>query len=110
LIDQTIRKAAMVAFATPNLHCDSAQLEQSVLAKLTISEPDGSVPPELLSPPASREPSPARLRTRAQSPGRWRLIRTVNNALKNVLEQSDPGVYGPFVLIWSFSPSNNSPT
>jgi len=51
--------------------------------------PDMTVPPELLSPPASRDPSPARMR--AKSPGRWRFLEAVNNAVDN----SEPGLYVP---------------
>lgn len=50
--------------------------------------PDMTIPPELLSPPASRDPSPARLR--AKSPERWRFLEAVNNAVHN----SEPGLYG----------------
>lgn len=50
----------------------------------------GSVPHDLLTPPASRDPSPARLRLRAASPGRWRFIKAVNK----IVHHADPGLYG----------------
>lgn len=50
--------------------------------------PFGVVPIDLLSPPASRDPSPARLR--AKSPGRWNFLRAINQAV----HASEPGLYG----------------
>ncbi|KAF9520831.1 hypothetical protein BS47DRAFT_1374647 [Hydnum rufescens UP504] len=59
----------------------SEQASRKTLATLCpIDIPSGSVPLDLLTPPASRDPSPARLRS--ASPGRWRLIRA-------------PGLYVP---------------
>lgn len=49
-----------------------------------------SVPHDLLTPPSSRDPSPARLRLRAASPGRWRFIKAVNKIVHHI----DPGLYG----------------
>jgi hypothetical protein len=48
----------------------------------------GSVPHDLLTPPSSRDPSPARLRLRAASPGRWRFIKAVNKVVHH------SGLYG----------------
>lgn len=48
----------------------------------------GSVPHDLLTPPSSRDPSPARLRLRAASPGRWRFIKAVNKIVHH------SGLYG----------------
>lgn len=87
LIDQTIRATL------PVCHEDK---ETELLASLAAAElPDGSVPPELLSPPASREPSPARLTVRAKSPGRWRLLRTVTDAVQKIVNRAEPGIYVP---------------
>ncbi|KAF8318495.1 hypothetical protein DL93DRAFT_2075960 [Clavulina sp. PMI_390] len=60
------------------------------------SSPDGpsglgSVPHDLLTPPASRDPSPIRLRMRAVSPGRWRFVKAINNTVHH----SEPGLYVP---------------
>lgn len=41
--------------------------------------PSGSVPFDILTPPASRDSSPNRLR--AKSPGRWRLLNQLNDAI-----------------------------
>lgn len=50
----------------------------------------GSVPHDLLTPPLSRAPSPARLHLRAASPGRWQFIKAVNR----IVHHSEPGLYG----------------
>jgi hypothetical protein len=68
------------------------QLQECILAELR--GPDGSIPPELLSPPASRDPSPRRLRQKSKSPARWKMMRSISNAVQNAMERNEPGVYG----------------
>jgi len=63
-------------------------IRQSFIASLDMEPPNGSIPPDLLSPVASREPSPRRLPIRAQSPGRWRLIRAISNAFQAAIDNS----------------------
>ncbi|KAI0767976.1 hypothetical protein BC629DRAFT_1681336 [Irpex lacteus] len=53
------------------------------------------IPPELLSPPATRDPSPRRLRAKSKSPARWKLMRSISDAMQNVVGQNHPGVYIP---------------
>ncbi len=74
------------------------KLQESLLVEL--GGPNSSIPPELLSPPASREPSPRRLRTKSKSPARWKLIWSINDAVHNVLmmEQDASGFYGPCIV------------
>jgi len=87
LFDQTIRAALPSCPEDRELELLQASLQ-------VFGFPNGSIPPELLSPPASREPSPARPQLRAKSPGRWRLFRTVADAVQNILERAEPGIYG----------------
>jgi hypothetical protein len=89
LVDQTVKKAAVALgnFSRP-ASGDALRLQECVMETLT-AVPDGSIPPELLSPPASRDPSPGRLR--AKSPGRWRLMKSISDAVKNVT-----GMYGDY--------------
>ncbi|KAG2367038.1 hypothetical protein BDR07DRAFT_1394674 [Suillus spraguei] len=61
----------------------------------SLTGPDGSIPPELLSPPASRDPSPRRLRPKSKSPARWKIMRTISDAVQNVMDLTEPGVYVP---------------
>ena len=90
LVDQTVKNAAIALGGVPKPASGAAlRLQECVMETLT-GTPDGSVPPELLSPPASRDPSPARLNSlRAKSPSRWRLIRSISSAVENVT-----GLYG----------------
>lgn len=89
LIDSSVQHAAAVALATNTAFNAQSHdhLHFSILAKLS-GVPHDSIPPELLSPPASRDPSPARLR--AKSPGRWRFMRAVSETVQSL----EPGVYG----------------
>jgi hypothetical protein len=72
-------------------------LEQSILASL--SGPDSGIPMELLSPPPSRDPSPRRLRAKSKSPVRWRLMRYINDAIRNLMDRKEPGIYGEHTSI-----------
>ncbi|KAI5122927.1 hypothetical protein M0805_007605 [Coniferiporia weirii] len=97
-IDISISRAASAALAIGSLDlpADEASrklLHESIIASL--SGPDSSIPPELLSPPASREPSPRRLRTKSKSPARWKVMRSINDALQNVVQQDGSGFYVP---------------
>ncbi|KIK81737.1 hypothetical protein PAXRUDRAFT_15071 [Paxillus rubicundulus Ve08.2h10] len=62
--------------------------KESVLE--TLGGPDDSVPPELLSPPASRDPSPRRLRAENTSSARWKIMRSIGEAFQNVVYQNEP--------------------
>lgn len=97
-VEQSIHaatKAALASTTIPGASTDEDALKkwkESILE--TLSGPDGSIPPELLSPPASRDPSPRRLRGKSQSPARWKIMRSISDAIQNVVERNEPGVYG----------------
>jgi len=55
---------------------------------------DGSIPPELLSPPASRDPSPRRVRQKSKSPARWKLMRSISDAVQDLMGRHEHGMYG----------------
>lgn len=86
--------AVSIACSSDRVHAVE-HLQHTFLEALT--GPDGSIPPDLLTPPSTREPSPRRLRPKSKSPGRWKLMRSISNALQTVLEHNDPGVYGEFI-------------
>ncbi|KAG8998150.1 hypothetical protein FRB93_013832 [Tulasnella sp. JGI-2019a] len=92
-IDSSVQHAAAVALITNTAYNAQSHdhLHLSILARLG-GVPHDSIPPELLSPPASRDPSPARLR--AKSPGRWRFMRAVSETVQSL----EPGVYVPTPL------------
>ncbi|KZT41252.1 hypothetical protein SISSUDRAFT_350885 [Sistotremastrum suecicum HHB10207 ss-3] len=97
-VSATISQATSQVLATSSSLQDEEtvkRLNESVIASLSSAPPSSAIPPELLSPPASRDPSPARLRARAKSPGRWRLMRAIGNALQDAMTSNSPGVYVP---------------
>ncbi|KAJ7227128.1 hypothetical protein GGX14DRAFT_628320, partial [Mycena pura] len=97
VMENTIRSAAQAAFAQaagqPTDPGEAQALEERIL--LSLSCPDESIPLELLSPVASREPSPRRLRTKSKSPARWEIMRSISDAVQTLLDLKDPGVYIP---------------
>ncbi|TFK72925.1 hypothetical protein BDN72DRAFT_791727 [Pluteus cervinus] len=95
IMTRTIQAAtdAVMATVPPGSERDPEMLRESILNKLT--EPDLSIPPELLSPAASRDPSPRRIRPKSKSPARWKLLRSISDAIQDVLDRREPGVYVP---------------
>ncbi|KZT29879.1 hypothetical protein NEOLEDRAFT_1106557 [Neolentinus lepideus HHB14362 ss-1] len=96
VVGQTIKEAENAVLATRIILCEHAdpecaeKLHQSILATL-----GGPIPPELLSPPASREPSPRRIRAKSKSPVRWKLMRSISDAVQTVLGRDEVGMYVP---------------
>ncbi|KAJ7127050.1 hypothetical protein C8R44DRAFT_780301 [Mycena epipterygia] len=93
VMGNTIRAATKAALAAGNATSNEAAkaLEEHLFSSL--SGPDESIPIELLSPVASREPSRRRLRPKSKSPARWEIMRSISDAVQNLLELKDPGVY-----------------
>ena len=96
VMDHTLQAAARVALASahPGVPLDDdarLKLQQSILQ--TLDGPDESIPPELLSPAISREPSPRRIRPKSKSPARWQLIQSISDAIRDVFERREPNVY-----------------
>lgn len=83
--------ARSVSMGVPHNAAIAAKLQECILAEL--GGPDGSIPPELLSPPASRDPSPRRLRTKSKSPARWKMMQSISDAVQSAMELNEPGVY-----------------
>jgi hypothetical protein len=89
---QAAAKVALASTAIAGASSDEDTLKkwkQSILE--TLGGPDGSIPPELLSPPASRDPSPRRL---SKSSARWKIMRSISDAVQDVVNQNEPGLYG----------------
>ncbi|KAI0787931.1 hypothetical protein C8Q74DRAFT_1195306 [Fomes fomentarius] len=99
MVDRTLKNAETAALAARTWlgECTgndaASDLHDQVLQRL--SGPDISIPPELLTPPASREPSPRRPRTKSKSPARWKLMRSISVAVQDVMERAHPGIYVP---------------
>ena len=96
VVDRSISEAAKAALAMrtatgEELDQDAAmKLKESILESL--SGPDSSIPPELLSPPASRDPSPRR--AKSKSPARWKLMRSISDAVQDLMGRDENGMYG----------------
>jgi hypothetical protein len=88
--------AVMASTISDGIYSDkdtARKLEERILASL--SGPDSAIPMELLSPPASRDPSPRRLRTKkSSSPARWKIMKSINAAVQHAMSRREPGVYG----------------
>ncbi|KAI6003427.1 hypothetical protein EDC04DRAFT_2786114 [Pisolithus marmoratus] len=100
-IEQSIQAVAEAAIATTAMAGASSDEEAVKKWKecilQTLAGPDGSVPPEVLTPPASRDPSPRRLRAKSKSPGRWKLMRSISDAVQDIADRNEFGLYVPRV-------------
>ncbi|PPQ99145.1 hypothetical protein CVT24_009335 [Panaeolus cyanescens] len=89
-------QAATQAAAGSVLHVGREEfmdLEKSLRSDL--DSPDDSISPDLLSPVPSRDPSPRRLRPKSKSPARWKILRSISDAIQDVMSRRAPGVYVP---------------
>ncbi|KAJ6494773.1 hypothetical protein C8R47DRAFT_382695 [Mycena vitilis] len=95
VMGNTIRaatKAAALATGSAAPSEAAKALEEHIL--FCLDAPDEAIPLELLSPVASREPSPRRLRPKSKSPARWKIMRSISDAVQTLLD-NDLGVYIP---------------
>ena len=112
VMEKTMKAAANAAIQSSNVHSNKldARLEESMFFD-RIDFPDTTISMDLLSPVPSRNPSPRRLRPKSKSPARWKLLKSINDAIQDVMNSQANGVYGGFNLISShrlFSSSANS--
>ncbi|PFH53064.1 hypothetical protein AMATHDRAFT_55406 [Amanita thiersii Skay4041] len=97
VMDNTIKAAAKVAAST----LSAGKSDKDVLLSLeeslfdTLDGPDLSISQELLSPIASRDPSPRRIRPKSKSPARWKILRSINDAIQDVMKLRNPELYVP---------------
>ena len=108
-IDSTVQEAAEAVVQHKDGCRDenaARQIKEAILESMA-SGPDITIPIELLSPPASREPSrdrPRQVRQSSRSPARWTLMRSITNALQSLLIGNEGGMYGmpDCLLFFSF--------
>lgn len=92
IVTQTLADAESAAAAAKDLSynsCDTdlgLNLREALLTRLAV--PDSSIPPELLTPVVSRDPSPRRIREKSKSPRRWKLINSINVAVHDTMERA----------------------
>jgi hypothetical protein len=91
--------AAKTGLAAPDAEAEK-KLKESIIQEL--GGPDSSIPPELLSPPASRDPSPRRLRQKSKSPARWKLLRCISDVVQGLIGRDEYGMYSKQFLYLSF--------
>jgi len=89
---QLVAKAAACASTFASDKDAVLKLEASLLDTLEL--PDNGICPDLLSPIPSRNPSPRRIRPKNKSPARWKILRSINDAIQDVLDIRTPGVHG----------------
>lgn len=97
VMEKTIKAAAIAATASYSTGSNkeaALRLEMSLYDTLDV--PETSISPELLSPVASRDPSPRRLRPKSKSPARWKILRSISDAIQDVMDRRSPGVYSMF--------------
>ena len=112
VMEMTIKAAANAAIQSSNVHSnklDALRLEESMFFD-QLDFPDTTVSLDLLSPVPSRNPSPRRLRPKSKSPARWKLLRSISDAIQDVMNSKAPGVYGEFDLSSLVSSSHRLPT
>jgi hypothetical protein len=97
-VEKSITEAAHAAMAakTGHLAAPDAEAEKKMKESIIheLGGPDSSIPPELLSPPASRDPSPRRLRQKSKSPARWKLLRCISDVVQGLMGRDENGMYG----------------
>ena len=97
VMEQTMKAAANAAIQSSNVHSNKldARLEESMFFG-HLDFPDTTISMDLLSPAPSRSPSPRRLRPKSKSPARWKLLKSINDAVQSVMNSRANGVYGKF--------------
>lgn len=97
-------KAALDSATALSRQGESFGLEGSFNFLDTYDAPDTSISPDLLSPIPSRDPSPRRLRPKSKSPARWKILKSINDAIQHVMNTRAPGVYGTLFCPHSMMP------
>ena len=111
VMEETMKAATNAAIQSSNVHSNKldGRLEESMFFN-RLDFPDTTVSMDLLSPVPSRNTSPRRLRPKSKSPARWKLLKSINDAIQDVMNSQANGVYGEFDFLSStlFSSSADS--
>ena len=96
VMDKTIRAATNAAVASTSSECDKVAVvgfDENLFD--SFEGPDTTISLNLLSSAPSRDTSPRRLRPKSKSPARWKLLRSIKDAVQDVVDrQSSRGMYG----------------
>ena len=95
-MEVTIKAAANAAIRSSSV--TSNKLDAPHLEEFfdRLDFPDTTISKDLLSPIASRDPSPRRLRPKSKSPARWKLLKSISDAMQDVMNSQAHGVYSEF--------------
>lgn len=100
VIDKTIRAAANAAVASTSSECDKVAVvgfDENLFD--SFEGPDTTISLNLLSSAPSRDTSPRRLRPKSKSPARWKLLRSIKDAVQDAVDrQSSRGMYVPMPI------------
>jgi hypothetical protein len=88
----TIRAATQAVIQSTSGLCHQGEALRIALGDL--DGPDTTISPDLLSPIPTRDPSPRRLRPKSKSPARWKILRSIRDAIQDVINHRNPGIYG----------------
>ncbi|KAF5342538.1 hypothetical protein D9611_001549 [Ephemerocybe angulata] len=99
VMDKAIKAAtdiAVASLATDAKKDDVRSIEESLYeTPMDVDVPEDAISMDMLSPFPSRDPSPKRLRPKSKSPVRWKLVRSISNAIQDVMDIKSPGMYVP---------------
>ncbi|KAI0036135.1 hypothetical protein K488DRAFT_41797 [Vararia minispora EC-137] len=86
-LDSSLDSAAQAAVQATKGVLDNATMSKmrAAIIENIANGPDCGIPVELLSPPASREPSRRRQASKSKSPTRWTLMRSISDAVQSLL-------------------------
>jgi len=85
--------------ATQAIDSSGVLSNQSEALRLVLDDfkgPETSISPDLLSPVPTRDPSPRRLRPKSKSPARWKILKSISDAIQDVINHRNPGIYGMY--------------
>jgi len=92
VMGNTFRAATQAVIQSTSGFCNQGEALRIALDDL--EGPDTTISPDLLSPVPTRDPSPRRLRPKSKSPARWKILRSIRDAIQDVINHRNPGIYG----------------
>jgi len=96
VLDKTIRAGADAAkVSVPDMQRALEETSRIDGNAMQVDVPEDSISVDLLSPVPSRNPSPRRLRPKGTSPARWKIVRSISDAIQYAMENRHPGMYVP---------------
>jgi hypothetical protein len=92
VMGNTLRAATQAVIQSTTGFCNQGEALRIALDDL--DGPETTISPDLLSPVPTRDPSPRRLAPKSKSPARWKILRSIRDAIQDVINHRNPGIYG----------------